>query len=226
MKIPFVGKKAADALRRRVAAGDAESGQTTLEFSFTFLPLAILIFAGLALTFALLQIAMCEYAVGQADWAIDVDAASVASDPNGAIRDVLAEKMPAIDTDGLVVKNAVVETYWLPNETWTGTAGAEQFEIDSVTKRTAARHVEADVTYEVAAVVPFTEITGLRRTVHIDRDVVITHDFRVDQNSPLPGEPEGGAGEGAAEEETTSPNLDADGKAHETETEGGEESAQ
>lgn len=193
MKNPSTSARPLRTLRRRTASGTLESGQTTLEFSITFLPIAVLVFAGLALTFALLQVAMCEHAVGQADWAIDVDSAAVAGDPNGAVRDAIAEKMPAVDTDGLTVENATVETYWLPNETWSDVEGAEQFEIDGVTKRTAARHVEADVTYEVAAVVPFTEIAGLRRTVHVDRDVVVTHDFRIDQNSPLPPAAEGGA---------------------------------
>ena len=183
------------AAERIVSRG--EKGQTTLEFSLVWIPVAVLLFAGIALGLAMVQITWFEQSIGQADWAADIDENLAASDPEAAVRNALVDANPALDRAGLEVRSAKIETRWKePGETFVPSTDRGDFGIAKVEKNAAVRHVQAIVEYEVAAAVPFTEITGLTRTMKIDREVIVSREFRVD-TSPAPARPAPPEGGGA-----------------------------
>lgn len=178
-------KRAAERIASR-----GEKGQTTLEFSLVWIPVAVLLFAGIALGLAMVQITWFEQSIGQADWAADIDENLAASDPEAAVRNALVDANPALDRAGLEVRSAKIETRWKePGETFVPSTDRGDFGIAKVEKNAAVRHVQAIVEYKVAAAVPFTEITGLTRTMKIDREVVVAREFRVD-SSPAPARPD------------------------------------
>lgn len=198
-----------------------ERGQTTLEFSLVWIPVAILLFAGVALGLAMVQVTWFEQSIGQADWAADIDENLAASDPAAAVENALVDANPALARAGLTVKSAKIDTRWKePGETFVPSTDRGDFGIAKVEKNAAVRHVQAVVEYKVAAAVPFTEITGLTRTMKIDREVIVSREFRVDA-SPVPAPPKPGEdGEAKPDQGGQQPDQPAGGQ-EETKPESG-----
>lgn len=158
-----------------------ESGQTTLEFALVWPVIAMLIFGGLFLMWGMVQVAMADYSIGRAEWATELDPELAEANPASAIEAAIVERAPLLDGH-IEVKDASIEEE-IPTgsiESWEASEeDKELYKLERVDKTPTVRHVEATVTYDIWAIVPFTDITGMTRTLSIDRDVVTTNDFRL-----------------------------------------------
>lgn len=170
----------ADFLRKTRAKG-IELGQTVIEFSFTFVVVAMLFFGGLGLIWGMVQVAMADYAIGHAEWTTEIDPELAVADPNAAIEQAIVRQTPLLSGKTTVTDASIQEEVptgavvnWTADE-----ADRTQYSIEEVAKTPTVRHVKATVSYDISAVVPFTDITHLVRTVQVDRDVVVTSDFRL-----------------------------------------------
>ncbi len=185
----------------KARAKGAEIGQTAIEFSFTFIVVAMLFFGGIGLIWGMVQVAMADYSIGHAEWTTEIDPELAASDPAAAIEQAIALRTPVL-AGRIEVKDASISeevpdasiTRWPADED-----DRKRYLIDEVVKTPTVRHVKATVVYDISAVVPFTDIAGLTRTVAVDRDVVVTNDFRLVLADTPPEETEGtDEGEGGA----------------------------
>ena len=168
-------------LRRFTKARDYERGQTTLEFSLVWPVVAMLIFGGLFLMWGMVQVAMADYSIGRAEWATELDPEMAEANPAQAIEMAIVERAPLLEGH-IDVQDASIEEE-IPTdsvESWEASEeDREQYKLERVDKIPRVRHIEATVTYDIWAIVPFTDITGMQRTLSIDRDVVTTNDFRL-----------------------------------------------
>ena len=158
-----------------------ESGQTTLEFALVWPVIAMLIFGGLFLMWGMVQVAMADYSIGRAEWATELDPEMAEADPASAIEAAIVERAPLLDGHIEVTDASIAEE--IPSasiESWEASEeDKELYKLERVDKTPTVRHVKATVTYDIWAIVPFTDITGMTRTLSIDRDVVTTNDFRL-----------------------------------------------
>lgn len=166
---------------KKVHAKGVELGQTAIEFSFTFVVVAMLFFGGLGLIWGMVQVAMADYSIGHAEWTTEIDPELAAADPNTAVEQAIVRQTPLLAGKTTVVDATITEE--VPEGSVTSWAADEddrtQYSIEEVAKTPTVRHIKATVSYDISAVVPFTEITHIARTVQVDRDVVVTSDFRL-----------------------------------------------
>lgn len=169
-------------LSKATKARKHESGQTTLEFALVWPVVAMLIFGGLFLMWGMVQVAMADYSIGRAEWATELDPEMAEVDPAGAIEAAIVERAPLLKGHIDVKDASIVEE--IPDDSVVSWEVSEEDHeryngLTSVSKIPMVRRVKATVTYDIWAIVPFTDITGMTRTLSIDRDVVTTNDFRL-----------------------------------------------